>query len=181
MILSGSLQQLWALIEAQQIVVLMPLFKITLPPLCSIFFGFLMQIASFDLIPIDSVIEEHGGMTPRDPINTNFESIGFESMYLLINLGTILIMIILFPVFLLILLILRLVDCYSCSSKVSEKISRNLFWNAPIKILTESFAIILMCCFINLKVLGMDTTGESISSVMTLFLLLVCLTYPLVL
>ena len=68
----------------------MPLLKIELPALCGLFFSYLMKIASFDLIPIDNYLDEHVEMTPRDPINNNFEAIGFESMYVIINLGSIL-------------------------------------------------------------------------------------------
>ena len=96
----------------------MPLFKIVLPATVGIFFGYIMQIASFDLIPIDNWLEEHGGMTPVDPINSNFEAVGFESMYILINLGTILVLILLFPTLIIVDIILRLTKC-NCSLKAS--------------------------------------------------------------
>jgi hypothetical protein len=41
-ILSASLQQLWSMINTQQIIVLMPLFSINLPPNAAVFFGFIM-------------------------------------------------------------------------------------------------------------------------------------------
>jgi len=40
-ILSASLQQLWSLINTQQIIVLMPLFNLKLPPNAGMFFGFI--------------------------------------------------------------------------------------------------------------------------------------------
>ena len=97
-ILSASLQHVWSTIESQQIIVLMPLFKVNLPANVGIFFGYIMMIASFDLVPVDSFVDEYGGMTPTEPINENFEAVGFESLYVLINLGTILILVIVFPI-----------------------------------------------------------------------------------
>ena len=47
----------------------MPLFNVELPAMPSIFFGHIMQIASFDLIPVDSFLTKKVDMTPRDPIN----------------------------------------------------------------------------------------------------------------
>ena len=127
----------------------MPLFKVILPATLGIFFGFMMQIASFDLIPIDSFMEKYGGMTPVDPIDSNFEAVGFESMYILINLGTILVLILLFPTLLFIDVILRLTRL-SCSIKASNRIRDALFFNSTIRFIKESYAITLMCCFINL-------------------------------
>ena len=60
----------------------MPLLNVELPTLCGIFFGFLMKIAAFDPIPIDNYLDEYTAMTSRNPINTNFEAIGFEPIYL---------------------------------------------------------------------------------------------------
>ena len=68
-ILSASLQQVWSLIESQQIIVLMPLFKIDIPANVGMFFGYIIAIASFDLIPIDDYIDQYGGLTPVEPIN----------------------------------------------------------------------------------------------------------------
>ena len=87
----------------------MPLLKIELPALCGIFFSYLMKIASFDLIPIDNYLDEHVDMTPRDPINNNFEAIGFESMYVIINLGSMLILFVLFPLLVLLEIIMRVI------------------------------------------------------------------------
>ena len=76
----------------------MPLFKIVLPANIGVFFGYIITIASFDLIPIDNFVDEYGGLSPVEPINENFEAIGFESLYLLINLGTGLVFVLLFPI-----------------------------------------------------------------------------------
>ena len=97
-LLSASLQHCWSMIESQQIIVLMPLFKIVLPANIGVFFGYIITIASFDLIPIDNYVDEYGGLSPVEPINENFEAIGFESLYVIVNLGSGLILVMLFPI-----------------------------------------------------------------------------------
>ena len=92
----------------------MPLFKIDIPANVGMFFGYIIAIASFDLIPIDDYIDQYGGLTPVDPINDNFEAIGFKSLYVVINLGTMLIFIILFPTLVLLERVLRSIKC-KCS------------------------------------------------------------------
>ena len=92
----------------------MPLFKIDIPANVGMFFGYIIAIASFDLIPIDDYIDQYGGLTAVDPINDNFEAIGFKSLYVLINLGTMLIFILLFPILVLLERVLRSIKC-KCS------------------------------------------------------------------
>ena len=51
--LSASLQYLLEMINTQQLILMLPLFAIATPANIQVFFGFLMQIASFDMIPVD--------------------------------------------------------------------------------------------------------------------------------
>ena len=47
-----------------------------------------MQIAAFDIIEIGEPLDNLLDLEPTDPINENFEAVGFESIYLLNNMGT---------------------------------------------------------------------------------------------
>ena len=53
MVLSAGLSQLWSMINTQQLIVMLPLFNQQIPANAGMFFGFLMNIASFDLLPTD--------------------------------------------------------------------------------------------------------------------------------
>ena len=53
----SSLQSLWELVHAQQIVVLLPLSDTIIPPNCQLVFDKLMEIAAFDAIPTDDIYE----------------------------------------------------------------------------------------------------------------------------
>ena len=53
LLMSAALNQLFSMVEAQQIIILMALFNIRMPANAAMFFGFMMQIASFDFIPMD--------------------------------------------------------------------------------------------------------------------------------
>jgi hypothetical protein len=48
--LSASLNQLWSLINTQQIIITIPLFNMVLPDNAADFFGFLFPIAAFDIL-----------------------------------------------------------------------------------------------------------------------------------
>ena len=47
-----------------------------------------MEIAAFDIIEIGEPLDKMLSVEPTDPINQNFEAVGFESIYLLNNMGT---------------------------------------------------------------------------------------------
>ena len=61
-------------------------------------FGILMQIAAFDAIPTDMIYDDYVfGPQDGDPINEDFESVGFESIWIVPNLGSLGFYILLIP------------------------------------------------------------------------------------
>jgi hypothetical protein len=46
------------MVRIMQIVVLIPLFNIRMPGNAALFFGFVMQIVSFDMIPMDELYDK---------------------------------------------------------------------------------------------------------------------------
>lgn len=117
-------------------------------------------------------------MTPRDPINTNFEAIGFESMYSIINLSTILILIIIFPSLSALELLLRSMKC-KYPVKMRHKLNRLLYWNASIRFFRESFVMALMCAAINLKAFTSGTVSETLSSFLAILIILLAIIVPI--
>ena len=136
-------------------------------------------MASFDLIPIQSFLQKRLEMTPKNPINANFEALGFVSIYSVINLNTVLVLLFCFPVLAIFELILRLMTC-KYPVKVSMKLKKNLYWNSSITLFRESFIIILICGLINLRVLTYNTTWETISSLLTLLMIMMVIIIPIV-
>ena len=61
LLIGASLNQLWALINTQQLIVLMPLFKTNIPANAGMFFNQIMEIAAFDIIeiaePLDNLLD----------------------------------------------------------------------------------------------------------------------------
>jgi len=79
-----------------------------LPANAALFFGYIMTIASFDLLPTDSFYDKYfPNMTPTTAINANFETIGFSSMYFNYNIGSLIISFLAFPALALLALILK--------------------------------------------------------------------------
>ena len=88
-LLNASLSEIFELFEILQLIVLIPLFKIILPANAATFFKKLMEIAAFDFIeniePLSWLVNTN---TISEPVNGNFEGLGFETTRFLSNMGT---------------------------------------------------------------------------------------------
>ena len=80
----------WSLIAAQQLVVILPLFKITLPKNVGVIFTGLMWLAAAEVIPTDPIYDYffNAGEIEGKSINPNFAEIGLEHHLFLSNYGT---------------------------------------------------------------------------------------------
>ena len=149
-ILSASLQQLWSMVNTQQLVVLMPLWNIRLPANAALFFSFIMTIASFDLVPTDTFYDEYfPKMAQTSAINTNFQTLGFSNMYFCYNIGSLILSFLAFPILALVTLILKPMRRFKCCDWLYLKITTTIFWNSTVKTISQSYTVIVMCVGIN--------------------------------
>ena len=75
------------MINTQQLIALLPLFKVNIPANALLLFNKIMEIAAFDIIEINDTLNQLLNLEPTGPYSKNFDSVGFESIYLLNNLG----------------------------------------------------------------------------------------------
>lgn len=153
LVLSTSLSQLWSLVNTQQIIVFLPLFRVTLPANAKVFFGFVMQLAAFNLLPTDLIYDNlFSGMQEAETgaINENFEANGFGSHFFLYNMGTLMVVILSMP----------FLGCVSYMLKIFRskhkrietayvKLSNYLFWSHSITVVFESYSMVCVSAFIN--------------------------------
>jgi len=107
-VLSASMNHLLSMINTQQIIVLMPLFDITLPANAGVFFNGLMTFTAFDIIDTSPYLDWMLQLEPTDPVNNKFEAVGFESIFLLHNLGSLVLAFLYYP---LAILAMNLLKC----------------------------------------------------------------------
>ena len=60
-----------------------------MPSNIALVFYVLMRIAAIDVIPTDNLYDTLFDLEPTEPLSINFEAVGFESMWLIYNLGSI--------------------------------------------------------------------------------------------
>ena len=73
LILITSISQLWSVVNGLQILVYMPLFWVKFPANASRFNIFLIDIATFEFVPSDSINEEVFVLPEDKPYNINFQ------------------------------------------------------------------------------------------------------------
>ena len=71
---------------------MMPLFNVNLPANAAECFGFIMTLASFNLLPMNIFYNAYLGIASDDPgpVNQNFNALGYSSIFFLYNMGTLL-------------------------------------------------------------------------------------------
>ena len=75
--LSVGLQGIFDMIQALQIIILLPLFDSVMPANTGVFFGHISSIAAYDIIEIGEYLDQWLQLLPTDPVNFKFETIGF--------------------------------------------------------------------------------------------------------
>ena len=53
--LFASLNQLWSLVEAQQVIALMPILNVKLPAIPAVLISKFLEIANFDILPVEKM------------------------------------------------------------------------------------------------------------------------------
>jgi len=71
--MNGSLQYLWVMINAQQLMVHTGLFTFMFPQNAQFFMSKMIKVANFDVLPSEDIVNGIFGFENNEPINSNFE------------------------------------------------------------------------------------------------------------
>ena len=168
--IAASLNQLWALINTQQLIVLMPLFDTKIPANAGIFFNQIMEIAAFDFIEVGDYLDEWLGLEPIEPENPNFVTLGLGSIFLLNNMGTLAIAYLVWFTAALIAMLVKLgVHTSKRMRNMYTTLKRKLFFNSLISLFVESYSLLCVCCLINTSYISLKTFGFGFHSVICVF------------
>ena len=79
-----------------------------MPANAQLFYGFLMEISSFDILPMQDFYDKYFPSPDWDePLNDRFNILGFQSIFFLNNMGTMIIGVTLIPVLAIVLIVLK--------------------------------------------------------------------------
>ena len=111
---------------------------------------------------------------------SKFQNLGFETIWLIPNLGSIIYFVGLWVVLLAILTLLAVTTKYCHNSdRCRKKLKGHVFWNMPISFINDVFIVAVMCCLINIFHASWGIPESILNSTLA-YIILVCLTlYPI--
>jgi hypothetical protein len=179
--LSAALNQMWSMIETQQLIVLLLLFNIRTPANATAFFTQLLAIASFDFFNVEPATDWILRLQPTGALTDRLDQFGMNSVYFFNNLGSFGI------IFLLYLAVLMCLPClkWRCCRRVRcvrhnrKEFKQRLVWGYLIDTIRESCAIIAICGFINTKAFKWVLVGDYVHNVIALSFLALIVVFPL--
>ena len=86
--MAGSMSQLWGLIESLQIVSYIQLFDAKTPGNVQSFLRFFETMTAFEILPAEEMTESLLYVVESEPPSVNFQQAGFDSSFLVNNLGS---------------------------------------------------------------------------------------------
>jgi hypothetical protein len=98
---------LWGMVNVMQLIIKLPLLNITFPQNAATFYTFIADVASFDLLPMDTINEKIFKFSQNETEDANFELMGYESDNFIKNLGSMIVYLAGFFTLVLIALLLR--------------------------------------------------------------------------
>jgi hypothetical protein len=111
-------------------------------------------------------------------MNDNFESVGFEAIYFLHNLGTMFFIMAYFPILMFANWIARKLRKYQSVRKWVRENDETLYWSGTLRMVMESYTIVAVCAFINLTDLTWNSYGDIVISVSAIVSLVFCAGFP---
>lgn len=143
------------------------------------FFEEMFKVAAFDFYDTGDMINDTLKLLPTEPLNINFEELGFESRYLLNNMGTMIFMFIIYPMLMIIQKIAqKCKNICNCCRKTHHVLKSVLYYEILITMVFESYLMIIMSCFIAIPFVSFNSYGESIQSLACICFLAIDLILP---
>jgi len=157
-ILNGSMQQLFGMIRAIQIIVLTSLMNLVFPSNAAAFYQGAIMFASMDILSGEALYEKIFVFKETPPLSTKFEELDYGDMNYVMNSGSILIM--------LVIIVAEPLVCrganYLCLHfpehfivrKIGQKVYSERYSkitrDALIRLFMESYFELAMCTFLNI-------------------------------
>ena len=115
---------------------------------------------------------------PTEPFNEQFETLGFESLYILNNMGTMTAFYLCYPVLIIVYKVMkRCRNLCLCAKKTQTGLRALLYYKLVLTVMIESYSLIAICCFIGLPIVEFTSPGLALQSficlVATIFIALV--------
>ena len=142
-----------------------------------------IKVSSFEILPSEDILNEAVFIPEGDPFSVNFMTSGYESLLILLNLGTINFLIVFHIALLVISLPLWILSRCKPIKKILDKLKKYLLWNAFIRLFMASYLDLILFSILEISESpDFDSRFFSIrlSSGIALTFLILCSMLPLI-
>ena len=153
LVMSGSMSQIWGMVESLQVVSHLHLFDVKTPGNVQSFMVFFNEITDFEVLPAEEWTDSMLYAPESVPPSLNFQQAGHDSSLFLPNLGS-MFYIMLAYVGLYVFYFLVVWPLAKCSPKIerfSAKLKDFLLWNGTMRFFIESYMNITLFTLLNIK------------------------------
>jgi hypothetical protein len=179
--ISGPLQQLLSSVKQLQIIIHITLINVAYPATATIFMGMLMNVLTFQFYNFSSFYNKVFSLDPdsfgSQPLNNQFNMLGYNTLYIIQNFGTLCWTIFIAPVgWAVAPIIVHLLNGEFAYLKT--KFNRMMFYNYWIGFINEAYLFLAVCAGLNLFNFIWSTYGDAINSFLALFCGSVIISFP---
>ena len=128
------------MVEAQQTVVMIPLFSINIPPSSATLIAKFMEIATFDIIPVTWIWEKIFFLAPYETLSMRYATVGIEHSGLINNIGSIFLTVIAVVIlFALASVLQRGLKKFKKIKSFRRYVHAEAFWRFPLTLFLEGY------------------------------------------
>ena len=131
------------MLNALQILVMLPLLEASVPANAGQVFRYLAEIAAFDVVEISEYVDQYLDLVPTAPVNHKLETLGFESRQYINNVGCFFFYITACSAGIACWILFAMASSIIKQAvPIKRKLNKLLFWNRLIQAVFESFLIV---------------------------------------
>ena len=170
------------MVNCLQIIAHYPLINVLMPANCQLLFTVVVKIATFDLIPVDGIMEEIKThiKTAKDSYTMpeNLQEFGYESTDPVQNLAIIFLFSVGLLVLPLLILIVELISSFhkSAQDALVKWKNENVYWNFYLRFLFEAYLELALSGLLRIKAFKFSTSAD-IGLTLYAFVILMVLVY----
>jgi hypothetical protein len=87
-IMGVGMAEIWGMINGVQLLIFSPALRLKMPANAQLFIGQTVTLATFDYIPMDVVFETKFDLSNYEPINPYINSVGLNTSWFILSMGS---------------------------------------------------------------------------------------------
>lgn len=131
----------------------MMLSNVSVPANATCFYAFFLDIVNFDILPTDGIYAWAFELSQGEAISINFDLLGYDTIYMIKNLGSVFIFMMYFPIMALAIFIIKRIKNYGdFQQKIKAKLLKvesSMYWNELFAFMIDGYIVFAVTAAIN--------------------------------